>query len=357
MSSASLARLIDPARVGNILIVRQHNQLGDMLCVVPLLRALRKKYGPSRMVLLASPVNYAVMRHHRLLDEVVNFDKRDFLKDGRLHLLRLRDFVQSLRSNRFDLAVVPSTVSMSLTSDLLAYLSGAVCRVGPGSLEGRKNKGRLLYTHPVDLGWENTPGRHQTLRNLDSCKDFSLGTPDLSLELTLLEEEKRKGSEEIIQVRAGARSVIAFHPGAGKLPNRWPTGSFRRVIEDLYESERASIVVVRGPMDDEPVEALVKSLRVPYYLIEKRSIRDVASLLSSVDLLVSNDTGIMHVGAAVGTRVLSLFGPTDPLQWAPLGERNRYLSGVGGDIAGISVESVVSSAREMLREHVSSEGG
>jgi heptosyltransferase III len=347
--------MIDPARVRSILVVRQHNQLGDMLCVVPLLRALRNTYRSARIVLIASPVNYAVMRHHRLLDDVVNFDKREFLKDGRLHLLRLREFVRSLRRNDFDMTIVPSTVSMSMTSDLLAYLSGAACRVGPGSLNGRKNKGRFFYTERVDLDWGNAPGRHQTLRNLDVVRDLSLETPDLTLELTLLPEERERGAAEYAKVRAGARSVIAFHPGAGKVPNRWPTESFRRVIEALCESEQAKIVVVRGPMDDEPVEALVRSLHVPYYLIENRSIREVASFLASVDLLVSNDTGVMHVGAAAGTAVLSLFGPTDPLQWAPQGPGNRCLRGASGDIAAIRVESVIALAREMLREHASSE--
>jgi len=337
-------------------VVRQHNQLGDMLCVVPLLRALRKRYPSARIVLLASPVNYAIMRHHRLLDDVVNFDKREFLKDGRLHLLRLKDYVRSLRSNHFDLTIVPSTVSMSMTSDLLAFLSGADCRVGAGSLEGRQNRGSLFYTHPVRLSWEDAPRRHQTLRNFDICKEFALATPDLALELTLLPDERKKGAEEIAEVKAGARRVIAFHPGAGKVPNRWPTESFQKAIERLNGSEQARILVIKGPMDDEPVKALVNSLEVPCYLVDNRSIREVASILASVDLLVSNDTGVMHVGAAVGTPVLSLFGPTDPLQWAPQGPGNRYIRGERGDIAGIGVDSVVSTAREMLREHGSSGG-
>ena len=116
--------LIDPTRVRSILVVRQHNQLGDMLCVVPLLRALRSRFPGCRIVLLTSPVNHAVMQYHRLLDDVVNFDKREFLSDSTIRLGALRDFRRSLRRFSFDLAIVPATVSMSLTSDILALRFG-----------------------------------------------------------------------------------------------------------------------------------------------------------------------------------------------------------------------------------------
>jgi ADP-heptose:LPS heptosyltransferase len=351
LRNAALQPPRNPARMQNILVVRQHNQLGDMLCVVPLLRALRERFPSSRIQLLTSPVNNAVMLHHRLLDGVINFDKREFLGDGKLRVGRLRQFVRELKENRFDLAIVPSTVSMSMTSDLLAYWSGASTRIGPGTLDGVKNKGRWLYTERVDLSWIDFPERHQTLRNLDIARSLGLDVPALDLEMTLLTEERARGQAEVQHIRSGARLVIAFHPGAGKVPNRWPTESFRSTIEQLYHRYSIRVAIVKGPMDEEPVQALVCSLAVPYYLIEKRSIREVASILTSVDLLISNDTGIMHVGAAAGIPVLSLFGPTDPRQWAPPGERNRYIKGESGNIADIRVDSVLELARKMLPEH------
>ena len=347
---------IDATRVRSILVVRQHNQLGDMLCVVPLLRALRAGFPDSRLVLLTSPVNHAVMLHHRLLDEVVNYDKREFLAGGRIKAKTLRAFVRMLREFKFDLAIVPATVSMSFTSDLLGYLSGARWRIGPGGLDGKENPGAFLYTHPVQLGWQETPDRHQTLRNMDICTDLSLSTPDLELELTLLPEESEAGQREVEMFGSGARPVVAFHPGAGKVPNRWPAGSFARVITDLYKNSGCTIVVIKGPMDEEPVNDLVNRLDVPYYLIENRAIREVASVLNSVDLLVSNDTGIMHVGAATGTAVLSLFGPTNPCQWAPPGPKNRYLRDDSGVIGDITVEAVLETVRQMLREHRAKKG-
>jgi ADP-heptose:LPS heptosyltransferase len=342
---------IKPAEVHEILVVRQHNQLGDMLCVTPLLRALKLRFPAARITLLTSPVNNAVMLHHRLLDRVVNYDKKLFLRGSLPRLGALGAFIKGLRAPHIDLAIVPATVSMSLTSDILAYVSGARWRIGAGSLEGKKNPGAILYTDPVALSWDRDRGRHQTLRNIDICTTLTLPLPELSLEMTLLPEELAEGLSEVLPLRAGARGVVAFHPGAGKPPNRWPTDSFARVISDLQNNDGYSTIVIRGPMDDVPVNDLLRSLSVSVHLVENKSIRQVASILKSVDLLVSNDTGVMHVGAAVGVPVLSLFGPTDPRQWAPPGTQNRYIRCESGVMSDITVGSVLDAAREMLREH------
>ncbi|MCC6398974.1 MAG: hypothetical protein IT282_18315 [Bacteroidetes bacterium] len=138
--------------------------------------------------------------------------------------------------------------------------------------------------------------------------------------------------------------------GAGKLPNRWPAGSFVELINTISSETEATPAIISGPMDDGPVQEVVSRLDCEYYLIEKQSIRSVASCLAAVDLLVSNDTGIMHVGAAVGTPVLSLFGPTDPAQWAPCGIQNRYIVSRSGDMNDIHVSEVLAQVRDMLRK-------
>ena len=89
-------------------------------------------------------------------------------------------------------------------------------------------------------------------------------------------------------------------------------------------------------------------MRPPYNTLLNNRIRVVASILRYVDLVVSNDTGIMHVAAGVGTPVLSLFGPTEPRQWAPLGGIHRYIKSETRDISEIPVQDVIRVAREML---------
>jgi heptosyltransferase II len=338
-----------PDRVKSILIVRQHNQLGDMLCVVPLLRSLRQKYPGAYLCLIASPVNADVMKNNRYLDEVILYDKREFLQKGRIRGAALWRFVRSLRKKRFDVAVVPSTVSMSFTSDLLAYLSGAPCRIGAGSLNGVLNRSAFLFTAPTNLDWSGSPDRHQTLRNFDIARPLGVEEPaDLTLEITLTREELEEGRTFVEGIKKGKPYAIGYHPGAGKVPNRWPAEKFASAISRLSADLNGAALLTCGPMDGDVVSAVENRLQNACYVVTNQSIRRVASILKWLDLVVTNDTGVMHVAAAVGVPVLSLFGPTSPTQWAPQGDRHRYICGVNGDICTISVENVVEEGRLMI---------
>jgi heptosyltransferase-2 len=285
------------------------------------------------------------MMHHPALNETILFDKREFLSGGRFHPVRLIRFVRTLRSRRFDLVLVPATVSMSATSDMLAYATGARWRIGVASLEGRENPSAFFYTNGVPLAWAGKGPVHQTMRNLDVARALSLPDPGAELNLALTPDEREHAATRWPR-REGCRA-IAFHVGAGKVPNRWPAERFAYIIDAVARDLGFESIMVSGPMDGDPVRAVHSALHVPVQLLKNESIRAVASCLFTVDLLVTNDTGIMHVGAAVGVPVLSLFGPTDPGQWAPVGPKHRYISSGSGDIRDISVEEVLMNIKEM----------
>jgi ADP-heptose:LPS heptosyltransferase len=332
-----------------ILVIRQHDQLGDMLCVVPLLRSLRQRYPDAFIALMTSPVSHEVMLHNRYVDQAINYDKREFLGGASVKLGRFLGFIRALRREKFELAIVPSTVSISATSDMFGYLSGAKYRIGAGEINGVENPSGLFFNSPVKLKWEETGHRHQTLRNLDIAHDLWLNIPDLSTEIDLTVAEIAEARVFIGSIGLSSASFVAYHPGAGKPPNRWPAERFAEAANRLSSQFNMGVVITHGPMDDEPIAAMKSNLTVPYQMIEKKKIRQVAAILSMARLVISNDTGIMHVAAAVGTPVLSLFGPTDPEQWAPIGTKHRYIVGKGGDIGTIMVEEVLAVAREMLR--------
>ncbi len=313
-----------------------------MLCVVPLLRSLRQKLPDAHITLMASPVNYEVMRNHRFVNHIVNFDKGS----GIVGLIRL---IRRLRREKFQLAIVPSTVSTSFTSDMLGFLSGAQFRIGAASVDGHENPSGFFFNLPAHPDWRSTPHRHQTLRNWDICAQYLEQPEDLTSEITLRDEEAERGREFAKVARGEHQIAIAFHPGAGKIPNRWPADRFARVAEVLSSEFHAALLITSGPMDEEPVRGMISQLNIKHTLVANKPIREVAAILASTDLVISNDTGIMHVGAAVGTPVLSLFGPTDPDQWAPKGERNRYIISENGVIDNITVQQVLEAARAMLR--------
>ena len=323
--------------------------MGDMLCVVPLLRGIRQRYPDAFIAVMSSPVNHDVMVNNPYVDQVIRYDKSEFLGRAWIRWGRVVAFLKFLRREGFELAVVPSTVSTSVTSDLLAYCSGASYRIGAGWIDGVVNPSGVFHNSPVSLQWGELSHRHQTLRNLDIAHDLWLNVTDLSSEISLTEGEKEEATVFAAANHLVPGAFVSFHPGAGKPSNRWDAEKFAAVAERLHGELRTAIAITRGPMDDVPVSEMQSRLAIPYQLIENKSIRQVAAILFLARLVITNDTGIMHVAAAVGTPVLSLFGPTDPEQWAPIGTDHRYIVGKDGDVNTISVDEVVKVAREMLR--------
>jgi ADP-heptose:LPS heptosyltransferase len=330
--------------IRNILVIRQHNELGDMLCAVPLLRALRQRFPGAFVGLIASPVNYEVMLHNPFVDEVILYDKFRFFRAP----TRIFAFLRKLRERQYDLVIVPSTVSVSFTSDAMAYLCGARYRVGAGSLNGVENVASHFFNLPVAAGWTSDAPVHQTERNLDFVRCIGVQNDDLSIVIQLTDDEK-KAAENLLRshLRAGQIS-IGFHPGAGKPRNRWPAEQFAHLADRLASETGALIVITGGPMDDESVGRMTKILQSPFVLAKDKSIREVAAIIDRLSLYVTNDTGVMHVAGATSTRVLSLFGPSDPYQWAPKSQRHRFLLSRNHEMNSLTEEEVHAAAIEML---------
>ena len=312
-----------------------------MLCAVPLLRALRMKFPGAHIVLVTSPVNHAIMLNHPFVDAVLQYRKSPF---------SLLQFYRAFRGRRYDLAVVPTTVSISATSNFIALLSGARMRIGPRSLAGQGNAGSYCFTTGVDLDWQNEPRRHQTLRNLDILAPLNVPPGSLSMTIGITPSEKSAAQRFISSPRSRRKVLVGMHPGAGKVMNQWPPDRFASLADRLHEEHGAGIVVTAGPMDDDPLQALRGHIRSEFLIVERQPIRTVAAIIDQIDLFITNDTGIMHVAAATSASVLALFGPTDPLQWAPVGSKNKYIAAPDGLIGSLSVEQVYQMAVVALED-------
>ncbi len=346
MNASDKIPIIDRQSVKTILVIRQHNQLGDMLCAIPALRALRESFPAARIRFVLGPLHRDIMNGCPFIDEILNYDKVFFF--DRPH--RFFTFGRLLRTPRPDIAIVISTVSSSFTSNAMAWISGAPIRIGPESIDGHTNGSERFFTHRISLDWSLLPRRHHIERNLDTVRFLGADTKDFSLDIGLSKTEKQEAKKFVTRCRGSATKVIGFHPGAGKGPNRWDALSFAHVANTLGTRFKAHVVITAGPMDDEPVEVMVRNLSVPYTTIKGKTIREVASLLDQMNLYITNDTGTMHVAATTQTRILSLFGPTNPYEWAPMGDQHRFLKGRGGEINTITAERVIKTAVEMLKK-------
>jgi ADP-heptose:LPS heptosyltransferase len=213
-----------------------------------------------------------------------------------------------------------------------------------GSLTGSYLNLTLPLPDPAVL-----EGMNEAEHNLYPLRAVGITTDDLApLIVPGAESEAWAEGFERECWREGALR-LAVHPGAGKGENIWPPERFAAVVDALNRWRPASLVVVEGPADASSVGSFARACGVEGTVVRGRSISDVAALLRRADLVLCNDTGVMHAASAAGARVLSVFGPTDPVRWAPRCPGLCVVRAPGGDLRALEPSAVVARAQECLR--------
>ena len=333
---------IDPSMaqrrpVKRILIIRQHDQLGDFLLATPALRAVRERHPEAHIGLVVRSYFAEVARLVPFVDEVIVVEENA----SRWTLASWRRFWRSIRSS-WDLAVVLTTVSHSLTSDLVARLSRAGVIVGSS---GRVFAGtsRNFFYHVEAPLVDGT--RHQSERNLDIVRAIGCDSKDVREEIRVPDVDRR--SVQVASERFPGRRV-GFHLGAGKLANRWPVERFVELAAALRRTAPTTIVLFWGPAEASLRDEFLRQEGAAAECVGPQPLPTLAAWFRSCDLMVCNDTGVVHVAAATGVPTLALFGPTDPREWAPAGDHVRALRGTGGEVSTIRAEEAARLAEELL---------
>jgi len=196
---------IEPSKVKNILIVRQHNQLGDMLCSVPLFAAIRKRFPDAHITLVASPINYEILFSdiNPFIDKVITYRKSPFKN--------LIEFYKELKNHDYQIGIVPSTVSISRTSHFINFFSGAKIRVGVNSIDDKVNSVAYLLNVKSDFEWDKNK-LHQTERNLDVGRQINCDLTDEEKKGVMihLSDEEIKFAEDFIRTNFPDRGLLSL---------------------------------------------------------------------------------------------------------------------------------------------------
>lgn len=332
----------------NILIVRQHNQFGDMLAMTPLLRAVKEKFPKCELTLIASPVNYIGIEGNKRVDRLFIFDKKKILNykyiKGLFSLLR----------KKYDAVVVPSTVSISFTSGLISRLAKTKIRIGPATLNGLKNPSDFFFNQRVELNWTEHPDRHVADFALDILRPFGINSDNFSLEIYFNSDDIKKALEFIESLTSDKEElIIGLHVGAGKPANRWSLNKFIRLIETLNRYYKAKFYLTGSRADLELIDYMVDNSEIELNLAIDKKISTLAAIISRSHLFISNDTGVMHVAGATSVLQVSIFGPTNPFQWAPPGKNKLFIRN-SDLIDEISVDEVFDLCDKLILEKIKS---
>jgi ADP-heptose:LPS heptosyltransferase len=329
-------------RPRRILVVRQQNQMGDMLLATPAYRAIKESLGDPVVGVVSARINRDVLVNNPFVDHVFTYNNRDLVGTARM--------IRDIRRERYDLVIVLHTVSFSFTSALIGLFSGAGIRVGSTSDPFGHALGEAFYHLELPLPSEaELPRMNEAEHNLYPLRVLGIDTKDLSPLIVPTAQSVSFAHEFIERTTKPGRKRIVVHPGAGKTENVWPPERFGEVVNRLDGLIEANFYAVKGPRDARQVEEFGRSVRAPYTVLEGRSIGDVAAVLRESDLVLCNDTGIMHVACAVGANTLAVFGPTDPERWAPRCKNLAVVRAENGDLRRLDVETVVDRALSAIR--------
>lgn len=330
--------------VSKILIIRPHNQLGDMIAGSVLFRAIKDKYPDSKLHVLASPMNIAGASKNPFIDDIFSFDKKKLFD-----VSYLRALYKFLR-NGFEITITPVVVSISFTSNLLAGISDGKIKIGAASLNGEINDSDFFFDvrHIIDFRergelhvWErileNIPGLYH--KNSPIQTDILSTITDIT------------GAEKFLHENGYHKPVklVGIHPGAGKPPNIWPAENFAYVLSKLALRHDIFVYVTGSSSESATYERICSHANFPIYKYFDNSIGELAALISLSDLFITNDTGVMHVAGTTSVRQISLFGPTPPEVWAPKGE-NKHALRKGDEIKLIETAEVYELADALLSE-------
>ncbi len=339
--------LVNFTEIHRILVIRQHDMLGDFLLSTPVLRALREHFPQAHIGVVVRRYFADVAEMNPYVDEVLVFEE-----DGKNWTFAgLRAFWKQLRSG-WDLAVVLNTVSHSLTSDLISAFSkakwvlGSSHRVFPGT-------DRNFFYNLLAPYWEGE--RHQTHRNLDIVRHIGVDTKDPS-EVLEVDENILERAQEILE-NLGLREesyLIGMHVGAGKMFNRWPIIRFAELAQRLHDEFDAQIVLFWGPKEQDLADQFQNYVQFQPMLVEPTSLKELVAFFSLCDAMVCNDTGVMHLAAAAGVPLVAIFGPTDPNEWKPLGDEFIAIRGKRDKTDAVRVQQVMAALGKLLDEDVAS---
>jgi heptosyltransferase-2 len=342
-----------PFHFKRILIVRT-DRIGDVLLSTPVIKALRDEYPSAYLAVMVSPYTRDVVEGNPFLNEVIIYDK-DSMHRGWLATIK---FAIGLRNKQFDLAVILHPLNRV---HLLTFFAGIPRRVGYDRKLGFLLTDRIKHT-------KHLGEKHEIEYNLDLLRYLGMHPKEKSLFMPTKAESENWAQQFLAKEGIGSSDkLLAVHPGASCISKLWPAERFAEVADRMAEKYGVKVLIVAGPKDAALGRQVVE--RMKYHAINlagSTSVSQLASIFRRCVLLISNDSGPVHIASAAGAAVIAIFGRNQkglgPVRWGPVGNKAAILHKDTGCteclahncvrgfacIKAISVEEVLKTADSLL---------
>jgi heptosyltransferase III len=331
--------------VNRILVIKLR-AVGDVILSTIVTKNLRLAYPHAQIHYLTERPSLDVLRGNPFVDDVLVYDKKTM---NGLSLIR------TVRGGRYDLVI---DLFGNPRTALVTRLSGARRRVG------FRFRGRA-YAYNI-LAEPRGDRVHNTQFNLDALAPLGIAIQDRSIYFSFGEDDERYVESFMPPEYARGQFIVCINTGGGWYTKRWGLDRYALLADRLTEEFGARIVLPWGPGQIHDVEEIRGTMKQSAFIPPATTLRQLGALLKRCSIVVTNDSGPMHIAAAVGTPILGIFGPTNPVLQGPYGEnhvvvRNEELDCLGCNLTacpighpcmlGLSVDTVMHGVRQLLAKN------
>ena len=322
----------------NILILN-FGQLGDVIMSLPALFAVREKFPQARITVMGGKAVADFVKLSGFSDEQLIVDRVKLRDSNKIWSIKqILKLVGQVRSEKFDFIIDLHSLS---ETNLLGFLSGAKNRLY-ANRESRSLDvlGRFRPRPPKE-----EKSKHLTDRYLDVLRPLGIEDPKRFVEI-------RPPENELIEARRIFRDLgiektpVGLFLGAGHPSRRWSLDNFAALAGKLAEDESLQVLVFLGPEEADLFVEVKAKFPPQTIILDKLKLLTFFAALSFLRVLVSNDTGPMHMGAIAGTSIVLVLDERAPTTYLPLTEKIEIVS--TGQIDEISVEDVYRATKKIL---------
>jgi len=305
LGKISVKKTIIPKNPKKILIFRL-GALGDVLMTTPLLRAVREKYRKAEITYLTGKWPAKALTNNKNIDKIMTFDENIIFRKNILEIMKL---VKKIKKQKYDMCLV---LDKSYLINMLFLVAGIPVRIG----FDRNGEG-FANTHNVPYKAE----KYELDYYLDIVKLLGCKIKNKNMDIFTTKYD-RDFSENFFKFKSITDAVViapggAMNPGAVMLEKRWPMINYIKLIKKLPEKY---VIILLGGKEDKVVCKDVQDRivnRKIFNLAGKTSIQQTAEIIKKCKLVITHDSGTMHIAGATDAKLVAIFGPTSPKRFAP----------------------------------------
>lgn len=310
----------------NILIVKL-SAIGDVIHTLPALNAVRRHFPNSNITWITEEAAYPLIKGHEAIDRIIVSKRKRWLRqlkgpERKDALKAINEFIRQLRDTRYDIVI---DFQQLLKSAVLVALSKAKRKIGFDKGMEHMEQSHIFSNEriaPVSMEI------HALSRYLMLIEAAGIPCHEIEYKLPVSHSDKKAVSDLLFDFSISHnKPLVAINPMAKWDTKLWQNEKFAETADHLIQKDKVSVVFTGGPEDRDAIDDILSKMSVSgaVNLAGKTSLMMLAALYKRCDLLITTDTGPMHMAAATNTPVIALFGSTAPWRTGPFGNGHQIV--------------------------------